>query len=83
MIQLKQTVWVPCYPVSQNQVGFGAITKIFETDEGQAFEFYDEINGGIRIGLTKDIIEKPTGRMMGQYARAKNELEQVFKDKKK
>jgi hypothetical protein len=70
MIQLKQTVWVPCYPVSQNQIGFGAITKIFDTEEGQAFEFYDEI-------------EKPTGRMMGQYARAKNELDQVFKDKKK
>ena len=82
-LQLKQTVWVQCYPASQNQVGFGAIYKFYDTEEGPAFEFYDEINGGFRIGLVKDIIEKPNGRMMGQYAKAKNYLANVGKEDKK
>ena len=58
-LQLKQTVWVQCYPTTQNQVGFGAIYKFFDTEEGPAFQFYDEINGGFRIGLVKDVIENP------------------------
>jgi predicted Zn-dependent peptidase len=57
-LQLKQTVWVQCYPTTQNQIGFGAIYKFFDTEDGPAFQFYDEINGGFRIGLVKDIIEK-------------------------
>lgn len=82
-LKLKQTVWVQCYPITQNQIGFGEIKKFFETEEGDAFLFYDEINGGDRIGLVKDIIEKPTGRMMGQYAKAKNDLANVGKEDKK
>jgi hypothetical protein len=82
-LQLKQTVWVNCYPTTQNQIGFGAIYKFFDTEEGPGFQFYDEINGGFRIGLVKDVIEKPTGRMMGQYAKAKNELANVGKEDKK
>ncbi len=80
-VELKQTVWVSCYPTHQNQIGFGHITKLFETEEGPAFEFYDEINGGFRTGLVKDIIEKPNGRMMEQYAKSKNDLANSGKDK--
>jgi len=76
-LQLKQTVWVNCYPTTQNQIGFGAIYKFFDTEED------DEINGGFRIGLVKDVIEKPNGRMMGQYAKAKNDLANVGKEDKK
>ena len=82
-LQLKQTVWVSCYPTSQNQIGFGAIYKFFDTEEGPGFQFYDEINGGFRIGLVEDVIEKPNGRMMGQYAKAKNDLANVGKEDKK
>jgi hypothetical protein len=57
--------------------------KFFDTEEGPGFQFYDEINGGFRIGLVKDVIEKPNGRMMGQYAKAKNDLANVGKEDKK
>jgi hypothetical protein len=82
--KVGDSVWLNCYPTWQNQIGFGLIKRIFATDEGVCFEILDEINGGLRLGLSKDVIEKPTGRMISSYAKAKNELNDLRdKDKKK
>jgi hypothetical protein len=79
--QINQYIWVNCYPTHQCMTGYGIIKKCFLTEEGFAYDIYDEINGGIRLGLEKDIIEKPTGRMVGSYAKSKQNVADVRKKK--
>jgi len=81
--QIDQYIWINCYPTHQCMTGYGAIKKSFMTDEGFAYDIYDEINGGIRTGLEKDIIEKPTGRMVGSFAKSKQNMSDVQKKKNK
>ncbi len=49
----------------------------------QVFEFWCEINGGLRIGETDKLIEKPTARMMSKLASASKELSDVLKAKQR
>lgn len=81
--QINQYIWINCYPIHQGMTGYGMIKKSFMTEEGFAYDIYDEINGGIRTGLEKDIIEKPTGRMVGSYAKSKQNITDVQKKKNK
>jgi hypothetical protein len=80
---IGQNVWSTTYPTHQQQVGFGTIQKLFDTSDGPAFQFYDEINGGFRLSLIKDIIHKPNGRMINQFAKAQFDLNNPKKDKDK
>jgi hypothetical protein len=81
--KINEFIWINCYPIYQSMIGYGEIKKCFITDEGFAYDIYDEINGGIRTGLEKDIIEKPTGRMVGSYAKSKQNNADVQKKKNK
>jgi hypothetical protein len=80
---LGDNIWINCYPTWQNQIGFGQIKRIIETEEGLCYEILDEVNGGLRLGLHKDIVEKPTGRMISTYAKAKNELNDLREKERK
>jgi hypothetical protein len=82
--KIGQNVWSTTFPTHQQQIGFGSIQKLFDTSDGPAFQFYDEINGGFRLSLIKDIIHKPNGRMINSHAKAQSDLNNPpKKDKKK
>lgn len=82
--KIGQNVWSTTFPTHQQQIGFGSIQKLFDTSDGPAFQFYDEINGGFRLSLIKDIIHKPNGRMINSHAKAQSDLNNPHKkDKKK
>ena len=64
--------------------GYGEVKSVwFEEEEKQYFEFWCEINGGLRIGETDKLIEKPTARMMSKLASASKELSDVLKAKQR
>ena len=65
-----------------NDYGYGEVIGTFETKGGiSCFEFFCQINGGYRIGEVKNIIEKPTMRMVSKMASAQKELSEVLKKK--
>ena len=59
--------------ITGEKTGYGPI-KEFHTkcDEGLAFTFWDEINGGFRCTLLENIIDNPTGRETGKLKRSRN-----------
>ena len=62
--------------------GYGEVVDIYNlAGSNLCFEFHCQINGGLRTGLEKDIIEKPTMRMMSKMASAQKELMEVLKKK--
>jgi len=87
-IQVGQEVWVTVfslfrYTAEQSEgKGFGRITRLFESELGPAFYFYDEINGGERVGLVKNIIMKPTSGMINNLSSKRIELKEGSKKKK-
>lgn len=81
--KIGQNVWSTTFPTHQQQIGFGSIQKLFDTSDGPAFQFYDEINGGFRLSLIKDIIHKPNGRMINSHAKAQSDLNNPPKKDKK
>ena len=64
-----------------NDYGYGEVVEVFETDEGKYFEFHCLVNGGKRLGLEKNIINKPTARMMSKMVIAQKEIQEVLKKK--
>ena len=64
-----------------NDYGYGEVIEVFETDKGRCFEFHCLVNGGRRLGLEKDIINKPTARMMSKMVVAQKDIQEVLKKK--
>ena len=64
-----------------NDYGYGEVINIFETEKGKCFEFHCLVNGGQRLGLEKNIIEKPTARMMSKMVIAQKEIQEALKKK--
>ncbi len=56
-------LWVKIKGASSDY-GFGEVTESWEDDNGNIlFNFHCLINGGLRMGLEKNIIDKPNERM--------------------
>ena len=64
-----------------NDYGYGEVVEVFETDKGRCFEFHCLVNGGKRLGLEKNIINKPTARMMSKMVISQKEIQEVLKKK--
>ena len=83
VLKIGDMVWVDVVGSSQNY-GYGEVKSVwFEEEEKQYFEFWCEINGGLRLGETDKLIEKPTARMMSKLASASKELSDVLKAKQR
>ncbi len=80
MVEVGQEVWTVLFSSyrhtrEENEPkGFGKISKIFETDMGTAFYFFDEVNGGERMSFVKNIIMKPTPGMVNSLTNSRLEL---------
>ena len=62
--------------------GYGEVTEVW-FDEGAndyCYFFHCLVNGGQRIGYSKKIIEKPTGRMKNKYLIARKEYNEALKE---
>jgi len=77
-IKIGDMLWVKLKgPV--NDYGYGEVIEVFETNEGQCFEFHCLVNGGKRLGLEKNIIDKPSARMMSKMVLSQKEVQEVLK----
>jgi hypothetical protein len=81
-IKIGDMLWVSLKG-PQNDYGYGKVIDIFLDEEGSKFfDFYCFVNGGQRTGSVKNIIEKPTGRMVGKLSQSRKEVQEVLKAKR-
>lgn len=68
---------------ANNDYGFGEVVEVYTSESGvEIFDFHCLVNGGRRSGLAKNVIEKPTGRMVAKLSHAQIELKEVLKEKR-
>lgn len=80
-VKIGDMLWVKLKGPTSD-FGYGEVIGLFETPDGDlCFEFHCRVNGGYRIGLEKNIINKPNVRMMSKMANAQKELSEVLKKK--
>lgn len=72
-------LWVEVKGAPQNY-GFGEVVEAWEEEGvGLVFNFYCLINGGLRMGYEKNIIDKPTARMHGKLVEEQKGLNEILK----
>ena len=81
MIKKGDMLWVKLKG-PQSDYGYGEVIDVFKNkSEEVCFEFHCQVNGGYRLGLEKNIIEKPNMRMTSKLAISQKELIEVLKKK--
>lgn len=76
-------LWVTLKHAS-NEYGYGEVTEVWEEGEiGVCFEFFCQVNGGLRMGLEKNIIDKPNLRMTSKLFEQRKLYSEMLKKKKK
>ena len=74
-------LWVKIKGASSDY-GFGEVTESWESNDGEVlFNFHCLINGGLRMGLEKNIIEKPNERMKNKLFSNHSSIKKHFKKK--
>lgn len=74
-------LWVEIKGAAQNY-GYGEVVRAWhEEDIGTVFEFHCLVNGGLRMGYEKNIINKPGARMQSKLAEERRGLNEVLKGK--
>ena len=65
-----------------NDYGYGEVDNIWYDESAKSFlyTFYCLVNGGIRIGNTKNIIENPSGRMKNKLLISRKEYQETIKE---
>lgn len=72
-------LWVEVKGAQQNY-GFGEVVDAWEEEGiGWVFNFHCLVNGGLRMGYEKNIIEKPSARMHGKLAEEQKALNEILK----
>ena len=68
---------------AQNNFGYGEVVSVWEEkDVGTVYEFFCQINGGLRMGNKDDIIEKPNARMTAKLFEERKSVNELLKKKK-
>jgi hypothetical protein len=62
--------------------GYGEVEEAYNVDDIASFDFICLINGGLRMGLEKEIIQKPTARMSSKLYLTRKEVNDILKQKK-
>ena len=75
-------VWVEVKGAPSN-FGYGEVFEVWKEEEvGEVFTFFCEVNGGLRMGYFKNIIEKPNARMTSKLLEEKKAIIDILKKKK-
>ena len=81
-IKIGDMLWVSLKG-PQNDYGYGEVIETFQNSDGVIFfNFFCLVNGGLRTGAVKNIIEKPTGRMVGKFSQSQRDVQEVLKSKR-
>jgi len=81
-IKIGDMLWVKLKGPA-NDYGFGEVVEVFENENSDVcFTFHCLVNGGLRLGLEKEIIEKPSGRMVAKLSQARKEVKEVLRQKR-
>ena len=65
-----------------NDYGYGEVEEAWfdNTAKSCLYTFYCLVNGGLRTGDVKNIIEKPTGRMKNRLLLSRKEYQETMKE---
>ena len=67
---------------AQNNFGYGEVVNVWEEkDIGIVYEFFCQINGGLRMGKETNIIEKPNARMTAKLFEERKMVNEILKKK--
>tara|TARA_B100001989_G_C24516665_1_gene453559 strand:- start:334 stop:585 length:252 start_codon:yes stop_codon:yes gene_type:complete len=81
-IKVGDMLWVKLKGPA-NDYGFGEVKEVYQNENNEVcFTFYCLVNGGLRSGLKKEIINKPTGRMVAKLSQSRKEVQEVLKNKR-
>tara|TARA_Y100000310_G_scaffold207810_1_gene208328 strand:- start:2210 stop:2458 length:249 start_codon:yes stop_codon:yes gene_type:complete len=80
-VKIGDMLWVKLKG-SACDYGYGEVENVWIDDNITSFGFFCLINGGYRMGLEKEIIEKPTARMTSKLFLTRKEVNDVLKRKK-
>lgn len=62
--------------------GYGEVKFVWVDEEGKEwFDFYCEVNGGLRSAKVSEIIPKPNARMTSKWLSARKQLAETLKEK--
>lgn len=64
-----------------NDYGYGEITRVWDHDDLQLFDFHCLVNGGLRMGRSDKLIQKPTARMTAKYAESRKDYAEIMKSR--
>lgn len=80
--EIGETIWIYIKGAPSNY-GHGKVISKFTDDKGNTYlEFHCLVNGGIRAGLEKNIIKKPSARMIAKVALEQKDINEVIRQKK-
>ncbi len=66
-----------------NDYGFGEVEEVFLNENNDVcFTFHCLVNGGLRTGLEKELIDKPSGRMVAKLSQSRKEVKEVLSQKR-
>ena len=65
-----------------NDYGYGEVDEVWfdNSINDYLYTFYCLVNGGVRTGNVKNIIEKPTGRMKNKLLLSRKEYQETIKE---
>lgn len=81
-VKIGDMLWVKLKNANYDY-GFGEVVKVWfdEKLNDNVFEFHCKLNGGLRMGFSKNIIDKPTARMISKMHDEQSALNNVLKNK--
>ena len=82
-IKKGDMLWVELKGADQNY-GYGEVIETWKDEQTgiEYFDFHCLVNGGLRSGQIKKIIEKPNARMVGKMSQTQKEVQEVLRNKK-
>lgn len=80
-VKVGDMLWANIKGADQN-FGYGEVTFIWTDEDGNEwFDFYCEVNGGLRSAKVSEIINKPSSRMTSKWISARKSLATTLKEK--
>ena len=80
--KIGDTIWIYIKGAPSNYGHGKIVSKFKDENENTYLEFYCLVNGGLRAGLEKDIIKKPTARMIAKVASEQKDISEVLRQKR-
>lgn len=80
-VKVGDMLWANIKGADQN-FGYGEVTFVWIDEDGNEwFDFYCEVNGGLRSAKVSEIINKPSSRMTSKWISARKALATTLKEK--